>query len=156
MDRPNEGALRSACATGIGSWSAAHAESQPPGAHCHEVEAAEWPAFCRWFTETFRGIALSAQSREGSAPSTQAIDLPLEFIQTNVLEHGVDAITIAVKTGTRLRRLNITDARHLRMYCNAAGWPTELEIVTQAGNVLLRFSGRPDPLPHFSSAGWGE
>lgn len=158
MDRSREelsldsGVLAGSAAEG---WSAAPDEFRPSGAHCHEVEVAEWPAFCRWFTDTFRGIELSAQCIEGMTGTTEAINLPLEFIKAQLLENQVGAIIVAVKTGLRLRRLNITNAIHLRMYCNAAGWPTELEIVTSSGNVILRFSGGIEGLPQVSTC-WGE
>jgi hypothetical protein len=139
-------------------WKSAHETPLPAGAHCHEVFFPEWAAFCRWFTITFRGIELTAQQNESvtQAQATEAIDLPLEFIESTTLEDGVKAITLAVRAGSRLHRLNITAARHIRMYCNAAGWPIKLEILTSGGSVLLQFSGRIESHTEFTGNSWGE
>jgi hypothetical protein len=126
---------------GTQPWSAAEQETCPAGAHCHEVAVAEWPAFCSWFSASFRGIEVTIETPEGM----QARNRPLNFLSAHLLENEVDAITVAVKTGSRLRRLNITGAKHLRMYCNAAGWPTEIRIeTTSGGETVLRFNESGD------------
>jgi hypothetical protein len=126
---------------GTREWSAPQSGSE--GMRCHEVQVAEWPAFCLWFSNNFRGLAVTAESPQGVLGHNR----PLGFISAHVLENGVGALTIAMKTGSRLRRLNVTDATHLRMYCKSAGSPTELRIVTASGDIVLRFTGRLDPPP---------
>ena len=137
-------------------WREAQSEALSSGAHCHEIHVGEWTSFCRWFTANFGGLELTAETFEGLVRTTEAINLPLEFIETRVLGDGIRAITIAIRAGSRLHRLNITDAHHLRMYCNAAGWPTELEIVSGNKNVFLRFSGGIKSSPQLGTICWGE
>ena len=135
----SELALYSGVLVGGGAqpWSGAEEETHPAGAHCHEIAVAEWPAFCAWFTTSFRGIELTAKDSGG----IQFRNRPLRFISAHLLENMVDAITVAVKTGSRVRRMNITGARHLRMFCNAAGSPTEIRIETTGDEVALHFKG---------------
>lgn len=121
-----------------------------------EIPVAEWPAFCAWFTENFRGTVTSLERREEHESFVEARNLPFAELSAHVLENAVSALTVVVQATARKIRLNVTGPRRLKLQRDSVGRPVRLEIEAANGGAILHFTGDIEARPGLSSNAWGE
>ncbi len=121
-----------------------------------EISVAEWPAFCAWFTESFRGMAASLERQEEGKSFVEARNLPFTELSARVLANAVSALTVVVQAKVRRIRVNVTGPRRLRLERDPAGRPVQLEIEHANGRVILHFTSGIVGRPELSSNAWGE
>ncbi len=136
-------------------WSGAP-EPGMPIAPLLEIPVAEWPAFCAWFTENFRGAVSSLERREGGESFAEARKLPFAELSARVLKNAVSALTVVVQAKARKIRLNVTGPRRLKLQRDSAGRPVRLEIEAADGGLILHFTDDIEAKPGLSSNAWGE
>jgi hypothetical protein len=121
-----------------------------------EIPVAEWPAFCAWITENFRGVVIHIEREERGETTIAARERPFEELIAHILENSVAAITIVAEGKPRKIRLNVAGPQRLKLYRNPAGWPTQVEIGYANGRAIIHFTGNPEDRPGSSSNAWGE
>lgn len=121
-----------------------------------EVPVAEWPVFCSWFTENFRGLLISIDNLDETGERIEARDRPFEELTAHILENSVAALTVVAEGKPKKIRLNVVGPQRLKLHRNPAGWPVRLEIEHANGRVLVLFTGTIETGPGFSSNAWGE
>lgn len=141
-----------------GQWPGAGAfESKADGATAWRIPVAEWPSFCEWFRQNFRGLETSMARAEGTG--NQVVEFqnrPLIGLQAHLLKNEVDAIALTFAAKDQTRVFEITGVKSIQLDLDAAGWPQELELGCDAERVLLRFTGSIQTRPVYSGNSWGE
>jgi len=137
--------------TWTGAW-----EIERPISAVTEIPADQWPVFCAWCTEKFRGIEISLEEQGNGESSVDARGRPLEEVIFHALENSVPAITIVAQGKPKKIRLNVTGPQRLRLHRNPAGWPIRLEIERGEGRVVVHFTGKINEKRGLSSNAWGE
>jgi hypothetical protein len=121
-----------------------------------EIPVAEWPAFCAWFTENFRGTVINLENQEEEGTRVEARNRPFEELTAHLLDNSVGAITVVAEGKPKKIRLNVAGPQKLTLYRNAAGWATKLEITHARGTAILHLTGEIELPPDMSSNAWGE
>lgn len=130
---------------------------KPGAATVKDIAVTEWPAFCDWFSRNFRGLETSIQRQEnGGNVTAKCRNRPLAAIEARLLKNGVDAISVTVGTKPHSRVFDICAPKTVRLVCNAAGWPTELQLELDDAKIVLRFTGKIESKPVYSANSWGE
>lgn len=139
-------------------WPGATAfEQGPDGATTREIAVAEWPSFCDWFSQAFQGIEISIERREaGGEVVALCRDRPFKRVTASLLQNRVGAIRVVVEARARDRIFDVPGPKKIRLHTNPAGWPTQLEIVCEADQVLLLFTGEAKSAPTYTGNSWGE
>ncbi len=131
-------------------------EPGTPVAPVLDIPVAEWPAFCTWFTENFRGMLVSLERQEEGQSSVEARHQPFAELSAHVLENAVSALTVVVQAKRRKIRVNVTGPTRLRFHRDAAGRPVRVEVENPTGRAILHFAGEIEAKPGLSSHAWGE
>lgn len=121
-----------------------------------EIPVAEWPAFCTWFTEEFRGMMTSLERREGEQSLVEARNCPFTELIAHVLENRVSALTVVLQAKRRKIRVDVTGPTSLKLYRDPSARPLRLEIENAKGRVILYFTPDIEARPGLSSNAWGE
>lgn len=140
----------------MSQMSATSFEGEGSDGTIHDIPVAEWPAFGEWFSRNFQAIDLSVVRRQGSEQVVECRNRPLESLAAVVTGNGVGEISISVSASPGKKVVVVSGPTKMRLWRNAAGWPTQLEIDSESGQVVLQFTGEAHTLPSFSKNSWGE
>lgn len=121
-----------------------------------EIPVAEWPVFCSWVTQNFRGVLISIEREDQGQTTVEARERPFLELTAHILENSVAAVTIVADGKPRKIRLNVAGPRRITLHRNPAGWPTQMEIEYGGGRVFVHFTGTIENKPGLSSNAWGE
>ena len=122
-----------------------------------EIDVRDWPAFCEWFTDGYRGIVASLERHEKeSGPLVDCVERPLLDLRLRRLENGVTAMTVIAEGKPRNTQLDLTGPRSMTIQNNAAGWPSRLTVTYEDGEFVAHFTGGLDPAAASTGNSWGE
>jgi hypothetical protein len=138
-------------------WPGATAfERGPDGATAWEIAVTEWPSFCDWFSQAFHGIEISIERREAGVVVALCRDRPFKRVTAGILKNDVGAIRAVVEAKGRQRIFDVPGPKKIHLHTNAAGWPTQLEIICETEQVALLFTGEATSAPTYTGNSWGE
>jgi len=123
----------------------------------HEIAAARWKELCDWCSTKLHGIVTDIERDTGKELQlVECRQQPLERVSSRVLANGVTGIDVTVSVNGKPRTFEIAGPTWLRLHCNPAGFPTQLEIGYDEGKWVLHFTGAAVASPVFSGNSWGE
>ncbi len=122
-----------------------------------EIAVTEWPAFCDWLSRNFRGLETSLERHEdGGNVTAECRNRSLAGIEAHLLKTGVGAVSVTVGTKPHSRVFDICGLKKMRLVCNPAGWPTELQMEHESAKFVLHFTGKIESRPAYTGNSWGE
>jgi hypothetical protein len=127
----------------VRQWPGARAfRAKIEGATAWQIPVAEWPSFCEWFTQNFKGIEAGMERKQATGDHVVEFpNRPLAGMHARLLANGVGAIAVTVAANTRERVFELTGVKTIRLDIDAAGWPKELQLGCEAEQVVFRFTG---------------
>jgi hypothetical protein len=122
----------------------------------HALPPESWEKLCAWLTENLKGIGTTIERRQpGGEWGMECLEHRLEGITTHQA-NGVQIISVNMAMNGHHKLFAIAGPCSITLCKNAAGWPEIVEIGTDEGKFVMRFSGPPEPRKRMSSNAWGE